>query len=140
MKNRLVLFFFLLPAFAFASTSSLGRKLTEKVWNDIKHKNVHHLKTYLSPEFQTIGFDGVANRSETLKMLSHFPNNIHSFFFTKMTTTRHGNRLVITYAINISATANKAPIQSFGPQLSVWKKESNRWFLVSLADLSIDVK
>lgn len=138
MKPKLFLFLFFLPALVFASsTSSLGKKLTQKVWHDLKHQNVSQLDSYLSADFQSVNFLGALSRAELLTLAGKI--QVQSYAFSAMRTTKHHDKIVVTYGVTAQETNQGNTFKVFGPQMNVWEKQSGRWVLVSWSDLSVNM-
>ncbi len=107
----------------------LGLKLENRFWTSVKH---HHKEGYsekLSHIFQGLNNSGAYTRDQQIVGLENA--NLESFSLESPLVRQADNVLVITYVLSTTGTGI-----TDGPNISTWKKEDDRWKMVSHAYVS----
>lgn len=117
-----------------ANPSSLGRRLVERYFTELKRHDVAGLRALLSPSFQVQRADG--SRLGKATFLRHLPT-ILSFKIRKLVTTSNGSVLVDTYEVAAKEVVNGKPLQTgYAPRLSVFI-HAKSWQLVAHANFNV---
>jgi hypothetical protein len=117
----------LLPTFLVANDRELGKKLTYKLWNDIKdHKS--RVKSYISPAFQETIPAEQTRRTAKQELENIRSYDVSKFTITSLRTTRKHDVLVVTYFIQIDEIVNNQTTSLPNTiRLTTWKKVDGKW-------------
>jgi hypothetical protein len=136
MIRYLLFVFALIPSLIFAE-SDQGEKLLNRLWKDLRTRNVKSIKTYTSREFQSEHYDGARNRHQELQYITTL--NIGSYVISDLKITRAGNVYVMTYNVliepEVAGGAKQFDMQAT-PRLTIFKKINGHWKWLAHANLT----
>lgn len=114
--------------------AGLGSQLVSRFFNEIEHKDVAGLRTFLAPEFQVQRADG--SRQTKAEYLRNLPT-VLSYKLRDLRTTSEPTVVVVTYQVAALEIINGKHFRTgYEPRLSVFVRGAQGWQIVAHANFN----
>lgn len=128
MFRKVFLFVFLLPVFTFATVETTGKKLVLGFWKDMQARNTKKISSYMSPDFQMVGLQGIQNKQDELTWIKNA--DIVSYGLRDIQTKEDGKYLYVMYYVQLQAVYPEEGIfLSVVPAMTTFHNFKGKWIL-----------
>ena len=135
----LVLFIFSFSLFAFSETTenvdSIGKKLVQQLWVDMKANNWMEIEKQMGSGFQSIHQDGTRDKDAQIELIKGL--DLSDYTISDYTVTTEGPVIIVTYKITVEETlaGTRLPERTV-MRLSAWVKSDDGWKWIIHANLT----
>jgi Domain of unknown function (DUF4440) len=126
-----------MPLSLFADNDdSLGQKLEEKIWADMKDHNWTAVSSQIAPYFQSVHEDGARNKAQEMKLIKNL--NLGDYKLSEFKVTEGDDTIIVTYLIAVQETIDDKRLSTTpAVRLSVWQKnDDDTWQWIVHANLN----
>jgi ketosteroid isomerase-like protein len=89
----------------------------------------------LAPEFQMMRADG-SGYDKAGYLASDLPKVVAIPSFREMNITEQADHVIVRYFVTVNETRDGKAVQAYAPRLTVFRKEGDRWLVVSHANFA----
>ena len=129
----LVLFIFSFSLFAFSAFSettenvdSIGKKLVQQLWVDMKANNWKEIEKQMGSGFQSVHQDGTRDKDAQIELIKAL--DLGDYTISNYTVTMEGPIIIVTYKVTVEETlaGTRLPERTV-MRLSAWVKSGDGW-------------
>ncbi|MBA7588295.1 hypothetical protein ES708_30349 [subsurface metagenome] len=138
----LVLFIFSFSLFAFSAFSettenvdSIGKKLVQQLWVDMKANNWKEIEKQMGSGFQSVHQDGTRDKDAQIELIKAL--DLGDYTISNYTVTMEGPIIIVTYKVTVEETlaGTRLPERTV-MRLSAWVKSGDGWKWIIHANLT----